>query len=339
MHDFWVPIHSLFWQKPVMNNYSHISAKLAGKKILITGATGFVGKNLCETLVQLNSRENLKMEIVGISRRPVEMKGVTFISHDVCNPFTLEGHFDYIIHAATPVTNTTDNEEKILDIIVKGTKNILDFAGKCMASHFLLVSSGAVYGAIPESLSHIPENFRPVSPLTTAYARGKQISESMALDYQSKSNIILNIARCFAFSGRHLPLDGHFAIGNFVRDALIGQNIQVKGDGSAIRSYMDSEDMVYWLLCILLYDKSDIFNVGSDQGISIKDLAHEVASQVNDLSVNIEGKSSSEDKKNVYLPSIEKAGKILGLKLTESRESSIKKMMNFNRDTYERISR
>lgn len=339
MRDCWVPTHFLSWQKPRMNNYTHISAKLAGKRILITGATGFVGKNLCETLVQLNTTQNLKMDIVGVSRRPAVMEGVTFISHDVSTPFAIEGHFDYIIHAATPVSQVTDDEKKVLDIIVQGTKNTLDFATKCQASHFLLVSSGAVYGAVPESITHIPESYKPTAPVSTPYALGKQLSEKIALNYSFENNLTLNIARCFAFSGKHLPLDGHFAIGNFVRNALSGKSIQVKGDGSAVRSYMDSEDMVYWLLSVLLYDKSDIFNIGSDQGVSIKDLAFEVASQVNDLGVNIEGISSGEDKKNVYLPSIEKAGNILGLKLTVDRSSSIKNMMKFNRDTYERISR
>lgn len=318
-----------------MNNFGKSGAKFRGKRILITGVTGFVGKNICEFLVHLNAEHGLGMEIAGIGRKPFAMTGVTYYSHDVLQPFTLNLNFDYIIHAATPVTKVTDSEKEILDIIVKGTQNILDFARRAKASHFLLISSGAIYGEVPESISLIPETFKPASALTSSYAKGKQESESLALSFLAENDMVLNIARCFAFSGKHLPLDAHFAIGNFVRDALNNQPIHVIGDGSAIRSYMDVDDMVNWLLTILLHDKNDIFNVGSDQGVSIKELAYEVASQADKLDakldVIIESKASAGVKKNVYVPSIAKAREVLGLKLEISRESSIKKMLEFNR--------
>ena len=314
-----------------MNNFDAITEKLSGKKILITGATGFVGKNLCELLVGLNSKLKYKIEITGLARNPVLFPGVKFLQHDMLNPLDFDFDFDFIIHAATPVVKVEESDQKTLDIIVKGTQNILEFAKKSNCSNFLFISSGSVYGDISESLGLIPETYHPASPLKSAYAIGKELSESMCLEFQKNNKIILNIARCFAFSGKYLPLNAHFALGNFIRDALAGRSIHIKGDGSAIRSYMDADDMVYWLLTILLHDKNDIFNVGSDQGISIKDLAFKVASLYSGLDVIIEGESSESLKKNIYVPSISKAWDILGLKLETSIESSLKKMIEFNR--------
>ncbi len=326
-----VQIHFSYWLNLIMNDYKSLAAKLAGKKILISGATGFVGKNICDFLVGLNRFYNSEIKITGLARKLVLMEGVTFHSHDVLNPLELDAHFDFIIHAATPVTTAEDSDQKTLDIIVRGTENILAFSRKCKASRFLLVSSGAVYGVIPESVERVPEEFIALSPLNNAYAQGKMLSESICLDFLNNNQITLNIARCFAFSGKHLPLDAHFAIGNFVKDALGQKPIKVKGDGSAVRSYMDSEDMVYWLLSILLHDKNDVFNVGSDQAISIKELAYKVAATVPGLEVIIEGKSQKESKKNIYVPSISKGRSLLGLELNTTLESSIQKMMQMKR--------
>ena len=315
-----------------MNNFKSLASKLAGKKILITGATGFVGKNICEVLVSLNHSQNLGIQITGLARKFVSMDGIEFFAHDVMNPLKLNSEFDFIIHAATPVTTVEESDQETLDIIVNGTKNLLEFSKKCNATRFLLVSSGAIYGAIPEDIELVSETYVATHPLTNAYAEGKMLSESICRDFMAKNPIRLNIARCFAFSGRHLPLEAHFAIGNFVRDALNGVSIKVKGDGSAIRSYMDSEDMVYWLLSILLHDKNDVFNVGSDQAISIRELAYKVASNVSNLGVSIEGKLNVESKKNVYVPSISKSREILGLELKTTIDSSIKKMLEMKRD-------
>jgi nucleoside-diphosphate-sugar epimerase len=99
-------------------------------------------------------------------------------------------------------------------VIVDGTKRVLEFSRQAGVQRILYVSSGAVYGFQPRELSHIPETFQ-CNPVTV-YGKGKMKAEQMCLD----SGIETVIARCFAFVGPWLPLDSHFAIGNFIGNCL-----------------------------------------------------------------------------------------------------------------------
>ena len=126
-----------------------------------------------------------------------------------------------------------------------------------------------------------------------------------------------------------MPLDAHFAIGNFIYDALYNNEINVAGDGSPIRSYMNQVDLAKWLLCILDKGTSGrAYNVGSDQAISVLDLAYLVR---NNLSPNklvvIKNDRSSYQGRNIYIPNIDRAEHELNLKLTISLEESIKEFI------------
>ena len=141
------------------------------------------------------------------------------------------------------------------------------------AKSFLFTSSGAVYGRQPENVSHIPENYvggPDWLDANAAYAEGKRDSEQMCSLYARESGIDFVLARCFAFVGPHLPLDQHFAIGNFIADALAGRNIAVRGDGTPMRSYLYGADLAIWLWTMLLRDSAagtnpHVFNVGSGE--------------------------------------------------------------------------
>jgi len=133
------------------------------------------------------------------------------------------------------------------------------------------------------------------------------------------------VARCFAFVGEDLPLDVHFAIGNFIRDALWAEEIVVNGDGTPIRSYLDQRDLSRWLLALLHEGRAgEAYNVGSDQAICIGDLAHLVRDLLSPgKPVRVLGKPVDNAERNRYVPDINKIGRDLGLRPGFSLEQSI----------------
>lgn len=312
-----------------------LNTELLGKSILITGGSGFFGKNLCVALNDLNKKFDLKLTVAAMARNPIVQEGVEFIQQDVTKPFETSRYFDYIIHAATPVVSDDSSFDKNIDIIVNGTFHTLAFAQKIKCPRVLLVSSGAVYGQQPAELPKLSEDYNiqeTFFDFKSAYSTGKRISELQALDWSRRADISLSIARCFAFSGKFLPVDQHLAIGNFVRDAIVAKSIRIKGDGSPLRSYMDAEDLVVWLMTILLRGKNqEIYNVGSDQEISMKELAHAIAESVPGTEVVVENSLTKNAKRNRYIPSIHKAQSELGLKINISLKESINRMIEFNR--------
>ena len=247
--------------------------------ILLTGGTGFFGKNILRTLSQ-----NIKLTI--LSRNPenfnhkfhelLEGDNVTFIRGDI-RDFKLSPDlkFDYVIHGATEASAKLEKEnpQEMYSVIVDGTKHLLKQITGRGVDRLLFLSSGGVYGRQPPELSHIPETYSP-SPITS-YGKGKLEAERLCLD----SGIETVIARCFAFVGPYLPLDIHFAIGNFILNGLRKEPIIIKGDESPYRSYMYADDLVEWLWAILINGKiGEAYNVGSEEAISIADLAHLVSS-------------------------------------------------------------
>lgn len=194
---------------------------------------------------------------------------VEFISGDIRDFTFPEQAFDCILHAAAPARVMPPGVER--DIIIRGTRRVLDFARQCHAKRFLFVSSGAVYGPQPPDLERIPEDF-PCHP-ETEYGIAKYEAEQMCLD----SGIETVITRCFAFVGPYLNRNIHFAIGNFIRDCLAGQDIVIKGDGTPYRSYLYADDLVRWLFKAMFEGwPGRAYNIGSDRAVSILELAQTV---------------------------------------------------------------
>jgi dTDP-glucose 4,6-dehydratase len=216
------------------------------------------------------------------------------------------------------------------ETILGGTQRVLEFAATHGTSKFLFTSSGAVYGNQPASISHITEDpafFRGPLDRASEYAEGKREAESMCAVYSSKHAFECKIARGFAFVGPHLPLNAHFAIGNFIRDAMRGISIEVNGDGTAKRSYMYAADLAIWLWTILLRGPANqAFNVGSDQAISILELAHAVATAIgSSAAVRVAQRANAGAAAQQYVPSISKAQRELGLKCEVALEEAIRR--------------
>jgi dTDP-glucose 4,6-dehydratase len=164
----------------------------------------------------------------------------------------------------------------------------------------------------------------PLYP-ANAYSVAKRAAEHLCALYSAEHGLETVIARCFAFVGEDLPLDVHFAIGNFIRDALWSEEITVAGDGKSIRSYLDQRDLAEWLLRLLANGHSGhAYNVGSDRGISIAALANLVREIVSPAkTVRILGNVNEARQRNIYVPDITKARVELGLKVTVELEQAI----------------
>jgi len=317
--------------------------KLQNKAIFLTGATGFIGKCLVEALVWLNRSKKLHLSIHSISRSPENFykqyphfesySEFHLLAGDIRNidiPFSGK-HVDFVIHAATDVVGKIDATE-LFSACIDGTANVLRFAKIFQCKNFLLLSSGAVYGSQPQNIIGFPESYVGginLSSPTSAYALGKQGAEWLV--QQAKSGFNVKIARCFAFVGPYLPLDQHFAIGNFLRDSLLGENIEIQGDGSALRTYLYTSDLSIWLLKILLVGQTGgVWNVGGSEVVSIGDLAKRVTQQINsDLQINIHQLPSGHPHR--YVPDIEKAANELALAPKIQLEQAINKTAQWNR--------
>lgn len=323
---------------------------LRGANLFITGGTGFFGCWLLESFLFANQQLDLKASATVLTRRPNSVKqtlphlmlnpAITLYPGDVRNFEFPKGEYSHIIHAATDASLKRNNENPLLllDTIIEGTRRTLDFAVHCKVEKFLLVSSGAVYGKQPTGVTHIPEDYMgapdTLDPNST-YGIGKRTAEQLCALYAKEYDINPIIARCFAFVGPYLPLDAHFAIGNFILDGLNGGPINVQGDGTALRSYLYSSDLVIWLWTIILRGSVlQPYNVGSDVAISIKKLANVVAGLSKPVAeISIKYPVSSNISVEQYVPSTKLARDQLGLLQWIDLETAINKTTQWYLET------
>jgi nucleoside-diphosphate-sugar epimerase len=305
--------------------------ELRGKRLFVTGGTGFFGRWLLESFVRANDQLKLNASATILSRNPAAFqvsmphvaahKSIRLAAGDVCTCDMKGERFDYVIHAAVEPLPPTASVDSLLlfERNIAGTKNALETALRCGAHRFLLTSSGAVYGRQPAELTHVPEDYLgapdPLDPFT-AYGQAKRASEFLCAAYARTYGFAVTIARCFAFVGPHLPLDAHYAVGNFIRDALQGGPIHINGDGTPRRSYLYAADLAIWLWTILLRGRAGrAYNVGSDTDLSIQELADEVRKGVApQAEIRIAKRQSPiANRSERYVPDVARAKAELGL--------------------------
>jgi nucleoside-diphosphate-sugar epimerase len=331
----------------VLKHTESIMDALKNKNIFITGATGFFGKWLLESFLFINKHFSLNATVTALSRDPEAFleqcpfyktePAIVFIKGDVQSFDFPDGEFQFIIHAATDADAQLNNSNPLLmlDTIINGIKRVLEFAKKQPVESFLLTSSGAVYGRQPNQIKKVKEtDYYHVNldfdDMTYAYAEGKRMSELYCSLYFKQHSLPVKIARCFAFVGPYLPLDKHFAIGNFILNGLNNEDFIIKGDGSPMRSYLYASDLTIWLWTILLSGKiNTAYNVGSGHAINIRETAELVANNFgNNTNVNVLLKPSNLPPQQ-YVPDISKAQSELNLNVMIDINQAIINTINF----------
>jgi nucleoside-diphosphate-sugar epimerase len=269
--------------------------QLEGQRIFLTGGTGFIGSWLLELLTWANRRLGVDARVTVLTRdaeafassRPhlCHSPGVSTVRGDVRDFLFPTGTFTSVIHGAASSDDAWNRAHpaEAAETIIAGTRRSLEFAHVCGAKRFLLLSSGAVYSPRPEhgARSEDQSGASVIAGTTgTAYGSAKRVAETMAfLEHEQGLDVI--VARIFSVYGPYLPLSRHFAIGNFIRDALLGQPVTVRGDGSPVRSYIYGADLAAGLLtCLIKGASGRAYDMGGAELTTLADLAHLVASSV-----------------------------------------------------------
>jgi UDP-glucuronate decarboxylase len=318
---------------------------LEGKSILVTGGTGFFGTWLLSALVEIKHRLNGSLELTVLSRNPERFcanepgssisKDVRFIAGDI-KTFRdpTRQQITHVCHMATASASETfsglDSVSK-LDTLFKGTQNLLSQYAKGLEC-LLFTSSGAAYGATGHGELIRESDFGVLSTIDrgSGLALGKLASEYLIAAHAASEGFKFSIARCFSFAGPYLPLNLHYAFGNFVASALRKEVVHLKGDGTDQRSYMYIGDAIAWLLRLLVEPKNGIYNVGSERAIEIKRLAEVINTELDNPSqIEILNQQFEEGnfQRSVYLPCTDKIrDHYPGLKEWTSLEEIVRSM-------------
>ena len=302
---------------------------LRDANIFITGGTGFFGHWLLESLLYANAQLKLGIRATVLTRSAAAFTAksphiannpaITLLEGDIRTFAFPSAAHTHILHAATDSTGAQANAPAyaLAEAILDGTRHVLQFARETGATRLLYVSTGAVYGR-STTLPETPETYRGAPDqlqLASAYDEAKRMAENLCIAYAHNSPLSAVIARCFAFVGPHLPLDQHFAIGNFIGAAINNTPIHIKGDGTPRRSWLYMADLAVWLWTMLAHGHPNrAYNVGSEEGYTIAEAARLTAATLNPtLPIQIDGTPDLSAPLNSYVPHVRLAHDELGL--------------------------
>ncbi|MDI9356954.1 MAG: SDR family oxidoreductase [Chitinophagaceae bacterium] len=304
------------------------------KKVLITGAAGFLGSHLCDRFL------NDEFEVIGMDNlitgdlinieHLFKEKYFEFYHHDVSKFVHVPGKLDYILHFASPASPIDYLKIPIQTLKVGslGIHNLLGLA-KVKNARILIASTSEVYG---DPLVH-PQNeeywgnVNPVGP-RGVYDEAKRFQEAITMAYHTYHNLETRIVRIFNTYGPRMRLNDGRVLPAFISQALKGENITIFGDGTQTRSFCYVDDLVEGIVRLLMSEYSQPVNIGTSDEITMNQFAHEIISLTGTSSKIVYMPLPTDDPKQ-RRPDIARAQNILGWKPSISRQEGLKTTLSY----------
>jgi dTDP-glucose 4,6-dehydratase len=299
------------------------------KRVLITGAAGFLGSHLCERFLKED------MYVIGMDNLITgDMRNIDhllpnpnfeFVHHDVTKFIDLPGELDYILHFASPASPIDYLKIPIqtLKVGAMGTHNLLGLA-LVKNARFIIASTSEVYG---DPLVH-PQtedywgHVNPIGP-RGCYDEAKRYQEAITMAYHRYHNLETRIVRIFNTYGPRMRLNDGRVLPAFIGQALRGEDITIFGDGSQTRAFCYVDDLVEGIYRLLLSDYELPINIGNPSEITIKDFAEEII-KLTGTNQKVVYKDLPQDDPKQRQPDITKAKELLGWEPKVTREEGLK---------------
>ncbi len=305
------------------------------KRVLITGAAGFLGSHLCDRFIKegydVMGMDNMITGNLENIQHLFPLKEFTFYHHDVSKFVHVTGHVDYILHFASPASPIDYLQMPIQTLKVGslGTHNLLGLA-KEKNARFMIASTSEVYG---DPLVHPqPEeywgNVNPIGP-RGVYDEAKRFQEAITMAYHRYHKLDTRIVRIFNTYGPRMRVNDGRVLPAFFSQALKGEGLTVFGDGTQTRSFCYVDDLVEGIYRLLLSDYSLPMNIGNPDEITMNDFAQEVLSLVGNPKAFIDYRPLPEDDPKQRRPDITKARTILGWEPKVQRKAGLQKTYEY----------
>ena len=302
-------------------------------RTLVTGGAGFLGSHLCEYFLKKGHEVICMDNLITGSKENISCiknKNFQFIEHNVSEFINLEGELDYIMHFASPASPIDYLELPIqtLKVGALGTHNVLGLA-KAKSATFLLASTSEVYG---DPLVHPqPEtywgNVNPIGP-RGVYDEAKRFAEAITMAYHRTHGINTKIVRIFNTYGPRMRVNDGRAIPNFLKQAIMGKDLTVYGDGSQTRSFCFVSDLVEGLYRLLMSEQNYPINIGNPNEMTIKEMAGKIIQATNSKSKIVQVPLPEDDPK-IRQPDITLARKYLNWKPTVSLDQGLQSTLEY----------
>ena len=305
------------------------------QRVVITGAAGFIGSHLSETLLDRG------YEVIGIDNlltgataniAHLVNRDFTFIKHDVTNYIYVEGPVDFVLHWASPASPIDYLELPIptLKVGALGTHKALGLA-KAKGARFVIASTSEVYG---DPLEHPQKetywgNVNPVGP-RGVYDEAKRFAEAMTMAYHRYHGVDTKIVRIFNTYGPRMRVNDGRAVPAFMSQALRNEDVTIFGDGSQTRSFTYITDLVDGIIRLMLSDENDPINIGNPREMTIKEIAETIITMTGSTSTLVTRPLPTDDPKQ-RRPDITRARTLLNWEPKVQLEEGLIKTIEYFR--------